>query len=110
MWTAPTAARIATVPIGYADGYTRRLTGKAEVLVGGRRCPVVGAITMDMTMVDVTAVDAKPGDEVVLLGAQGDESQRIDADELAGWAGTISWEIFCGISKRVPRVYVGERY
>jgi alanine racemase len=110
MWTAPAAARIATVPIGYADGYTRRLTGKAQVLVGGQRCPVVGAITMDMIMVDVTATAAKLGDEVVLLGAQGDESTRIDADELAAWAGTISWEIFCGISKRVPRVYVGERY
>jgi alanine racemase len=111
MWTAGAPARIATVPIGYADGYTRRLTGKAQVLVGGRRCPVVGAITMDMTMVDVTAVpDAKPGDEVVLLGGQGEGAQRIDADELAAWAGTISWEIFCGISKRVPRVYVGERY
>jgi alanine racemase len=109
LWTAPAAARIATVPIGYADGYTRRLTGRAEVLVGGRRCAVAGAVTMDMIMVDVTAVDAKLGDEVVLLGTQG-PGARIDADELARWSGTISWEIFCGISKRVPRVYVGERY
>ena len=108
LWRAPSAARIATVPIGYADGYTRRMTGKAEVLVGGRRCSVAGAITMDMCMVDVTAVDAKLGDEVVLLGAQG--GTRIDADELARWSDTISWEIFCGISKRVPRVYVGERW
>jgi alanine racemase len=111
LWRAPSAARIATVPIGYADGYTRRMTGKAEVLVGGRRCRVVGAITMDMCMVDVSAVDAKLGDEVVLLGAQGpDPSVRIGADELARWSDTISWEIFCGISKRVPRVYVGERW
>jgi alanine racemase len=108
LWQAATPARIATVPIGYADGYTRRMTGKAEVLVGGARRPVVGAITMDMCMVDVTGVDAKLGDEVVLLGAQG--TQRIDADELASWAGTIPWEIFCGVSKRVPRVYVGERW
>ncbi|MDB4966588.1 MAG: alanine racemase [Myxococcales bacterium] len=109
MWKSDRAARIATVPIGYADGYTRRMTGKACALVGGRRCVVAGAITMDMCMVDVTDVaEAKLGDEVVLLGAQGGE--RIDADELAGWAGTISWEIFCGISKRVPRVYVGERW
>jgi alanine racemase len=87
------------------------MTGKAEVLVGGRRCRVVGAITMDMCMVDVSAVDAKLGDEVVLLGAQGpDPSVRIGADELARWSDTISWEIFCGISKRVPRVYVGERW
>ena len=96
------------MPIGYADGYTRRMTGKAEVLVAGTRCPVVGAITMDMCMVDVSAVGAKLGDEVVLLGAQG--GGRISADELAAWSGTISWEIFCGISKRVPRVYVGERW
>jgi alanine racemase len=108
LWQAAAPSKIATVPIGYADGYTRRMTGKAQVLVGGARCPVAGAITMDMCMVDVTAVDAKLGDEVVLLGAQG--AQRIDADELASWAGTISWEIFCGISKRVPRVYTGERW
>ncbi|MCU1279260.1 MAG: alanine racemase [bacterium] len=109
LWQAATPSRIATVPIGYADGYTRRMTGKAEVLVGGTRCPVAGAITMDMCMVDVSAVAAaKLGDEVVLLGAQG--TQRIDADELASWAGTIPWEIFCGISKRVPRVYTGERW
>jgi alanine racemase len=100
------------VPIGYADGYTRRMTGKAQVLVGGRRCAVVGAITMDMCMVDVTDVaEAKLGDEVVLLGAQGsDPGTRIDAYEVAAWAGTITWEVFCGISKRVPRVYVGERW
>jgi alanine racemase len=112
LWQAPSATRIATVPIGYADGYTRRMTGQAEVLVGGKRCAVVGAITMDMCMVDVGAVEqgggAKLGDDVVLLGAQGD--QRIGADDLARWAGTISWEIFTGISKRVPRVYVGERW
>ncbi len=109
LWRADAPSRIATVPIGYADGYTRRMTGKAEVLVGGRRCRVAGAITMDMSMVDVSAVEGvKIGDEVVLLGAQAGE--RIDADELADWAGTISWEIFCGISKRVPRVYVGERW
>ena len=111
LWQAARPSRIATVPIGYADGYTRRMTGKAEVLVGGARCKVVGAITMDMCMVDVSDVGAKLGDEVVLLGAQGpDPTVRIGADELARWAGTISWEIFTGISKRVPRVYVGERW
>jgi alanine racemase len=101
-------SRIATVPIGYADGYTRRLTGKAEVLVRGRRCPVVGAITMDMSLVDVSALpEAALGDEVVLLGAQGDE--RITADELAAHSGTIAWEILSNIGKRVPRAYLGER-
>lgn len=108
LFTARVPTRIATVPIGYADGYSRRLTGAAQVLVGGKRCPVAGAVTMDMIMVDVTAVDAKLGDDVVLIGAQGDE--RIGADELARWSGTIPWEIFTSISKRVPRVYVGERY
>jgi alanine racemase len=104
------ASRIATVPIGYADGYTRRMSGRAHVLAGGRRVPVVGNITMDMCMVDVTdAPAARLGDEVVLLGAQGpDPSARIGAGELAQWAGTIAWEMFCGISKRVPRVYLGD--
>jgi alanine racemase len=101
-------SRIATVPIGYADGYTRRLTGRAQALVGGARVPVVGAITMDMCMLDVGALPtARLGDEVVLLGAQGKE--RITAVDLAEWGGTIEWEVFCGISKRVPRVYLGER-
>jgi alanine racemase len=98
---------IATVPIGYADGYSRRMSGKAEVLVGGKRCQVAGAITMDMLMVDVTDAGCSVGDDVVLMGAQGGE--RITADELARWGDTISWEIFTAISKRVPRVYVGDR-
>jgi alanine racemase len=108
LWTASAPSRIATVPIGYADGYSRRLTGQAQVLVAGQRCPVAGAITMDMIMVDVSAVSAKVGDDVVLLGSQGDE--HLGADELARWGGTIPWEVFTGISKRVPRIYVGERY
>jgi alanine racemase len=102
-------ARIATVPIGYADGYSRRATGRAQALVGGQRVPVVGAITMDMCMVDVTAVEGvKLGDEVVLLGAQG--GARIGVGELAEWSGTIEWEVLCSISKRVPRIYVGYRH
>ena len=101
--TTGAPARIATVPVGYADGYSRRLSGQAEVLVGGRRCRVVGAITMDMCMVDVTAVNPKLGDEVVLFGSQGPSGARIGADELAKWGDTIVWEVFCGVSKRVPR-------
>ncbi len=96
---------IATIPIGYADGYTRRMSGRAEVLVAGQRCKVVGAITMDMAMVDVTDVPAHPGDEVVLLGRQGEGAIRVE--ELAAWADTIPWETYCGFSKRVPRVYGG---
>jgi alanine racemase len=107
LFTTARATTVATVPVGYADGYSRRLSGRAEVLVAGRRAAVLGAITMDMMMVDVTGLSAQLGDEVVLLGAQGQE--RISAEDLAAWSGTIPWEIFCGVSKRVPRVYVGER-
>ncbi|HKA87135.1 MAG TPA: alanine racemase [Haliangiales bacterium] len=104
LWRAPGPRRIATLPVGYADGYPRRLTGAGEVLVRGRRCPVVGAVCMDMTMIDVTEVPGVAvGDEAVLLGAQGQE--RISARELADRAGLIEYEITCGVSKRVPRFY-----
>jgi alanine racemase len=104
LWRAARASRIATLPLGYADGYPRHVTG-AEVLVRGRRAPVVGAVCMDMLMVDVTDVPgAAVGDAVTLIGRDGD--QAIPVDELARWAGTVSYEILCGISKRVPRVYI----
>jgi alanine racemase len=97
--------------VGYADGYPRRLSGRpgfgrADALVGGRRCAVAGTVCMDMLMLDVSDVPgAKVGDEVVLLGAQGPE--RIGADELAAKAGTIAYEVLCGVGARVPRRYVG---
>ncbi|HOE56332.1 MAG TPA: alanine racemase [Bacillota bacterium] len=98
-------SRIASLPIGYADGYTRMLSGKAEALVKGRRVPVVGRICMDQCMIDVTGIeDVKVGDEVVLFGKQGNEFIHID--ELAEKLGTINYEIVCMISKRVPRVYI----
>lgn len=97
-------SRIAVVPVGYADGYAWRLTGKAEALVRGRRVPVAGSVTMDMTLLDVTETGAEPGEEVVLLGRQGDE--EIPALELATHAGTISWEILCHLGLRLPRRYV----
>jgi alanine racemase len=105
-------SRVATLPIGYADGYSRRMSEKAQVLCGGRRCPVLGPITMDMTMIDVTDVpDAQLGDEVVLIGRQGRADgggdPAITLEEVAGWAGTIAYEIPCAISKRVPRIYTG---
>jgi alanine racemase len=109
-WVARRTSHIATVPVGYADGYHRRLSGRpgmgcADVLVRGRRAPVAGTVCMDLLMLDVTDVPgAEVGDEVVLIGAQGGE--RIDADELAARSGTISYEILCSISKRVPRRYV----
>lgn len=110
-WVARRTSRIATLAVGYADGYDRRLSGRpgmgcADVLVGGRRAPVAGTVCMDLTMVDVTDVPGVAvGDEVVLLGEQGGE--RVDADELAGKAGTISYEILCAIGRRVPRRCVG---
>lgn len=96
---------IATVPIGYADGVPRRLaeTG-GEVLIGGRRRPVAGTVTMDQITVDCGDDDVRPGDEVVLIGAQGGES--IGAWEWAERLGTIAYEVVCGISSRVPRDYI----
>ncbi len=96
-------SRIAVVPVGYADGYAWRLTGRAEALVRGRRVPVAGSVTMDMTLLDVTDAGGDPGEEVVLLGRQGD--QEITAWELAERAGTISWEILCHLGLRLPRRY-----
>lgn len=105
LWRAPRRARLATLPVGYADGYRRGMTGKAEVLIQGRRRPVVGRITMDQIVVDVTGLGGVDvGTEVVLLGAQG--RGRITADEMAAWAGTISYEVLCGISGRVPRIHL----
>jgi alanine racemase len=92
--------RIATLPVGYADGYDRRLSNNADVLVRGKRAPVVGRISMDLVTINVTNIpDARFGDEVILLGDQ------IPAEELANRTGTISYEVFCRIGKRVPRVY-----
>ncbi len=98
-------ATIATVPFGYADGYPRRLfDAGAEVLINGGRYPLAGMVTMDMLVIDCGDDVVVPGDEVVLLGRQGDE--EITADEWATRAGTISWEILCGIGARVPRILV----
>ncbi len=98
-------ATVVTVPFGYADGYPRRLfEAGAEVLIGGRRYPLAGVVTMDQLLVDVGDDEVALGEEVVLLGCQGDEC--IGADEWAARAGTITWEILCGIGARVPRVVV----
>ncbi|HEY1522413.1 MAG TPA: alanine racemase [Solirubrobacteraceae bacterium] len=103
-FTAERETNIATVPIGYADGYVRALSNNSDALIGGRRHPVVGTISMDNLTVDVGPQDAvRVGDRVVLLG--GDGSERQTAEDLARRAGTISWEVLCGISGRVPRVY-----
>jgi len=93
-------SRIATLPVGYADGYDRLLSNRGEVLVRGRRAPVVGRVSMDLVTIDVTDIaGASLGDEVELLGG------TITAQELAEKTSTITYEIFCRISARVPRVY-----
>ncbi len=102
-------SRIATLPLGYADGYPRLLSNQGEVLVYGLRAPVVGRVCMDMTLIDVTDIpEAKVGSEVVLFGKQNEA--EILVDELAEKAGTISHEILCGITKRVPKEYLNSTY
>jgi alanine racemase len=105
----PEAARVATVPLGYADGVPRRLfDAGGAVLVGGRRRPLAGTVTMDQVVVDCGPPDRRPvevGDEVVLLGRQGDE--EVTASEWAAALGTIAYEVVCGIGARVPRLTVG---
>lgn len=97
---------IATVPIGYADGYTRMLTGKARVLVKGRFAPVVGTICMDQMMIDVTDIEGiELGQEVVLFGMSGNNC--LPVEEIADRLGTINYEVLCMVGKRVPRVYIG---
>ena len=99
--------RVMTVPVGYADGYRRGLSGKGCVLVRGQRAPILGRVCMDQIMVDVTDIPgAQAGDEVVLLGRQG--ADCIDAEEMAAWLDTISYEVLCAPGKRVPRVYLHE--
>jgi alanine racemase len=96
------ASRIATLPVGYADGYSRRLSNRGEVLVRGRRAPVVGRVSMDLVTIDVSDIeDARLGDEVVLLGP------GMPVEELAAKLDTIPYEVFCNVSARVPRVYAG---
>lgn len=98
--------RLATIPLGYGDGLLRSASNRAVVLVRGRRCPVVGNVSMDLTTVDVSTVpDVAIGDEVLLLGRQGSES--LDARDLAAATGTIAYEILTNVSRRVPRLYLG---
>ncbi len=108
LYTAEAGERIATLPIGYADGYSRMLGGKAEVLIRGRRVPVTGTICMDQCMVSLqsfaNAEDIQEGEEVVLLGSQSGEV--IAADEIADKLGTIHYEVVCMLAHRVPRIYM----
>lgn len=104
-YVTPRPSRIATLPVGYADGLRRALSNRGQVLVNGRRAPIVGRVCMDQVMVDVTdAGQVAVGDEVVLIGSQGAES--ITADEMAAWMDTIGYEVVTGIGRRVPRIYL----
>ena len=109
-WTAPVDSWVATMPIGYADGYSRLNSNRGRVLIGGRSYPIAGRVCMDQTMVDLGPVvpgeqaPAEVGDEVVIMGSQDD--QMIGTDEMAGLMGTISYEVTCLIGKRVERVYL----
>lgn len=99
-------SRIATLPIGYNDGLRRRLSNLGRVLVHGEFAPIVGRISMDFTMIDVTGIEGvEPGDEVIIIGRQGE--REITVEEVAASLDTISYEITCGISNRVPRIYTG---
>lgn len=96
--------KIATITVGYADGYPRLLSNRGEVIIKGRKCKIVGNVCMDQIMADVTELDVSAGDEAVLIGIQNGE--QITADDIADLCGTIGYEITCGISKRVPRIII----
>ncbi len=97
--------KIATVPVGYADGYSRQLSNRARMIVNGEYANVIGNVCMDQLMLDITHIDnVKMGDEVTVMGVCGDKS--VSAEELGEMTGTINYEIVCGIGKRVPRVYI----
>lgn len=104
-FTADRKLKIATVPIGYADGYIRNLANDAYMIVGGKKAKVVGRICMDQCMIDVTGIDnIKVGDVVTVIGKTGDV--EISTDDVASWTGTINYEVVCLVGKRVPRVYI----
>ena len=100
------ASRIATIPVGYGDGYPRLLSNKASVLIRGKRAPIVGRVCMDQFMVDVTDLDAQEFDQVTLLGKDGND--EITADELGQISGRFPYELTCDINSRVPRFYLQE--
>ncbi len=103
-YTTTKDTRIATLPVGYADGYRRCLSDRGYVLLHGKRAPIIGRVCMDQLMVDVTDIpQVQIGDHAVLIGQSGTET--VTVDDMAKWVGTINYEIICGISRRIPRVY-----
>lgn len=103
-WRAERPSRVGTVPLGYADGYPRALGGRGEVLAAGRRVPIIGAVSMDMLAVDLTDVATDEGDEIVLLGRQ--DRETISATDLASRAGTLVYDVLCGLGLRLPKLSV----
>jgi alanine racemase len=106
-WTTPGRTKIGVLPIGYADGLSRRFTNNGEVLIRGRRYPIVGTVTMDCIMVNISDGPVAVGDEALLWGES--PGGVIEAIDVAERIGTIPYELTCGVSRRVPRVYVGDR-
>jgi len=106
-WKSDHDVRVVTIPVGYGDGYFRGMSGRAEVLIGGKRYPVVGTICMDQFMVNIEQDSAFNADEVVLVGDMGDE--QISVEDLAEWAGTIPYEVLTNINTRIPRVYLQDK-
>ncbi len=103
-YTTPSESRIATVPVGYADGFPRSLSSKGAMLVHGQRAPILGRVCMDLTMIDVSSIpEARAGDEVIIIGRQA--YQEISADEVAENAGTINYEVVSSLTGRIPRIY-----
>jgi alanine racemase len=103
-WQSDRLVRVVTVPVGYGDGYFRSMSGRAEVIIRGKRYPVVGRVCMDQLMVNIEWETAYNGDEVILIG-QAENGATITVEELAEWAGTIPWEILTNVNTRVPRIY-----
>ncbi|MBP6016797.1 MAG: alanine racemase [Candidatus Promineofilum sp.] len=103
-WQSDHPVRVVTVPVGYGDGYFRAMSGRAEVIIRGRRYPVIGRVCMDQLMVNIEWETAYNGDEVILIG-ESENGASITVEELAEWAGTIPWEILTNVNTRVPRVY-----
>ena len=106
-WTAEKPSRVAVVPAGYADGLDRRMAGSCDVLIRGRRAPIIGAVNMDMISVDVSGIKVEPGDDVVIIGEQDDE--RIDVREISSIIGTNPYEVLCRIGTRIERIYEERR-